>query len=149
MRNVAVFTPLEPNLCGTGSRGCAFQSGMRHIHIFFFTTTAFCRAWNRMPDVAREPTLLRRHGRDLQPPGHHEISFVLYTLILFFRCLLFVLPFDCLATSWAYDSTFLLWLEHRQSTLFWRSHRLAFGLGLGLLREMLKMLMLRERIYKK
>lgn len=63
---------LEPNLCGTGSRGCAFESRMRHIHIFFFTTTnerAFDRSWNRMPDVARETTLLQRHGYDL---GHER-----------------------------------------------------------------------------
>lgn len=60
---------LEPNLCGIGSRGCAFESGMRHIHIFFLYDRVFDRSWNRMPDVAREATLLQRHGYDL---GHER-----------------------------------------------------------------------------
>lgn len=44
---------------------------MRHIHIFFPYDRVFDRSWNRMPDVAREATLLQRHGYDLghEPPG--------------------------------------------------------------------------------
>jgi len=60
---------LEPNLCGIGSRGCAFESGMRHIHIFFLYDRVFDRSWNRMPDVARKATLLQWHGYDL---GHER-----------------------------------------------------------------------------
>lgn len=60
---------LEPNLCGIGSRGCAFESGMRHIHIFFLYDRVHDHSWNRMPDVAREATLLQRHGYDL---GHER-----------------------------------------------------------------------------
>lgn len=77
-----------------------------------------------MPDVAREPTLLRRHGRDLQhgPTGISSFSTLFYLCRFFFSFVflfssfllfLFLQLCDRLSTLRAYDLESSLLREHR------------------------------------